>query len=162
MIIWFQFYKEMSQSIPSEKREKLSRSMVFFAKLWMKFVTERCERGRGRRPRWAYQGLEFLQTVCEPRNTKHLTEEEFEDLKLNMDVCISHVVGTTAPSTPESGFYSASPRSSIEHIRARSRGSSPSPRPSYKSQRSNSRKTSMEQGSPGLDSLDGLSFNQGR
>lgn len=152
----------MSESITSEKREKLSRSMVFFANLWMKFVTERCERGRGMRPRWAYQGLEFLQSVCEPRNTKHLTEEEFEDLKLNMDVCISHVIGTTAPSTPESGFYSASPRSSIEHIRARSRGSSPSPRPSYKSQRSNSRKTSMEQASPGLDSIDGISFPPGR
>ncbi|EEZ98383.1 mitogen-activated protein kinase kinase kinase 4 [Tribolium castaneum] len=155
----FEFYKEMSDSIPTDRREKLARSMVQFANLWMKFVTERCERGRGMRPRWAYQGLEFLLTVCEPRNTKHLTEEEFEDLKKNMDVCISHVIGTTAPSTPESGFYSASPRSSIEHIRARSRGSSPSPRPSYKSQRSNSRKTSMEQGSPVIDSLDAISFN---
>jgi mitogen-activated protein kinase kinase kinase 4 len=155
----FEFYKEMSESVPSGGREKLSRSMVHFANLWMKFVTERCERGRGMRPRWAYQGLEFLLTVCDPRNTNHLTEEEFEDLKRNMDECISHVIGTTAPSTPESGFYSASPRTSVEHIRARSRGSSPSPRPTYKSQRSNNRKTSMEQGSPLTDSLDAITFN---
>ncbi|KAJ3666937.1 hypothetical protein Zmor_002358 [Zophobas morio] len=155
----FEFYKEMSESMPSEKRQKLARSMVQFANLWMKFVTDRCERGRGMRPRWAYQGLEFLLTVCEPRNTQYLTEEEFEDLKRNMDVCISHVIGTTAPSTPESGFYSASPRSSLEHIRIRSRGSSPSPRPTYKSQRSNGRKTSMEQGSPVGDSLDAISFS---
>ena len=99
--------------MPSEKRQKLARSMVQFANLWMKFVTDRCERGRGMRPRWAYQGLEFLLTVCEPRNTQYLTEEEFEDLKRNMDGCISHVIGPTAPSTPESGFYSASPRSSL-------------------------------------------------
>jgi hypothetical protein len=159
LLVIFQFYKEMSESVPSGGREKLSRSMVHFANLWMKFVTERCERGRGMRPRWAYQGLEFLLTVCDPRNTNHLTEKEFEDLKRNMDECISHVIGTTAPSTPESGFYSASPRTSVEHIRARSRGSSPSPRPTYKSQRSNNRKTSMEQGSPLTDSLDAITFN---
>lgn len=152
----------MSESIPSDSREKLSRSMVQFANLWMKFVTEKCERGRGMRPRWAYQGLEFLLAVCEPRNTKHLTEEEFDELKKNMDVCISHVVGTTAPSTPESGFYSASPRSSIEHMRARSRGSSPSPRSTFKTSRSNSRKTSQEQGSPVIDSLDAVNFNSSR
>lgn len=127
----------------------------------MQFVTERCERGRGMRPRWAYQGLEFLLTVCEPCNTKYLTEQEFEDLKRNMDICISHVIGEMGPTTPDSGIYTASPRQSLDHIRSRSRGSSPSPRPHYKSQRSNasnSRKTSMEQNSPTPDSTDG-SFN---
>ncbi|KAJ8934430.1 hypothetical protein NQ318_017131 [Aromia moschata] len=153
----FEFYKEMSDCAPVVYRSRLVLSMVDFANLWMRFVTERCERGRGMRPRWAYQGMEFLLTVCEPANTAHLTEETFETLKRDMDVCISHVIGTTAPSTPESGFMSAgsaaSPRSSLEHIRARSRGSSPSPRPTYKSQRSGaSRKTSaveQQQHSPG-------------
>ncbi|CAH1963334.1 unnamed protein product [Acanthoscelides obtectus] len=159
----FDFYKEMSDTTPSAFRGRLVHSMVDFATLWMKFVTERCERGRGMRPRWAYQGMEFLLTVCEPTNTKHLTEEKFEQLKKDMDVCISHVIGTTAPSTPDSGFYSASPRSSIEQIRSRSRGSSPSPRPTYKSQRSGAnRKISIEQHSPGADSLDStcLSFRR--
>ncbi|VEN46850.1 unnamed protein product [Callosobruchus maculatus] len=157
----FDFYKEMSDTTPSAYRGRLAHSIVDFATLWMKFVTERCERGRGMRPRWAYQGMEFLLTVCEPTNTKHLTEEKFEQLKKDMDVCISHVIGTTAPSTPDSGFYSASPRSSIEQIRSRSRGSSPSPRPAYKSQRSGAnRKISIEQHSPGVDSSEGLSFRR--
>ncbi|XP_030753033.1 mitogen-activated protein kinase kinase kinase 4 [Sitophilus oryzae] len=157
----FEFYKEMTDGSPNDYRSRIVYSMVHFAKLWMTFVTERCERGRGMRPRWANQGMEFLLTVCEPANTKYLTEEEFEDLKKNMDECISHLIGTTAPSTPESGFYSASPRISLEHIRTRSRGSSPSPRPTYKSQRSAPlRKTSLEQ-SPISDLVDNvnLSFN---
>ncbi|KAL3279949.1 hypothetical protein HHI36_017455 [Cryptolaemus montrouzieri] len=153
----FEFYKEMADFIPHNKRGKLVASMVQFANLWMKFVVEKCDRGRGMRPRWAYQGLEFLVTVCEPRNTKYLSENEFEELKKNMDQCISHVIGNTAPSTPESGFYSASPRSSTS---ARSRGSSPSPRPTYKSQRSASRKTSQEKmSSPcSADTVDSFPF----
>ncbi|XP_076250455.1 mitogen-activated protein kinase kinase kinase 4 isoform X2 [Rhynchophorus ferrugineus] len=156
----FEFYKEMTDGSPNDYRSKIVHSMVQFSKLWMTFVTERCERGRGMRPRWANQGMEFLLTVCEPANTKYLSEEEFENLKKNMDECISHLIGTTAPSTPESGFYSASPRMSLEHIRTRSRGSSPSPRPTYKSQRSAPlRKTSLEQQSPNTDVTDNINFN---
>lgn len=155
----FEFYREMSESTPPEHRDRLVYSMVDFANLWMKFVTERCERGRGMRPRWAFQGMEFLLTVCEPANTQHLTEEKFEKLKRDMDVCISHLIGTTAPSTPESGFHSASPRTSLDHIRSRSRGSSPSPRPAYLSQRSGMmRKTSAEQ-SPCTDLVDAVNLN---
>lgn len=153
------FYREMSESTPPEHRDRLVYSMVDFANLWMKFVTERCERGRGMRPRWAFQGMEFLLTVCEPANTQHLTEEKFEKLKRDMDVCISHLIGTTAPSTPESGFHSASPRTNLDHIRSRSRGSSPSPRPAYLSQRSGMmRKTSAEQ-SPCTDLVDAVNLN---
>jgi len=47
----------------------------------------------GMRPRWANQGMEFLLTVCEPANTRYLTEDEFEDLKKTMDDCISHLIG---------------------------------------------------------------------
>ncbi|XP_029713215.2 mitogen-activated protein kinase kinase kinase 4 isoform X2 [Aedes albopictus] len=96
---------------------KLSNAIVHFAKLWMKFVTERCERGRGLRPRWANQGLEFLISACDPQCTSHLSNKEFEDLKSKMDACISHVIGTIREP---------------ERIRRspRSRKSSPSPSPS--------------------------------
>lgn len=33
----------------------LALGIITFAKMWMLFVTERCERGRGMRPRWASQ-----------------------------------------------------------------------------------------------------------
>lgn len=149
----------MSRFIPTKSQEKLAKSMVNFANLWMSFVMERYEKGRGKRPRWANQGLDFLLTVCEPKHTKYLTDKEFEDLKSKMDACISHVIGTTAPSTPDSGFYSASPRISLELSRSypRSRGSSPSPKQTYKSQRSTSRKTSTER-SPLHEILDSPTF----
>ncbi|XP_070165065.1 mitogen-activated protein kinase kinase kinase 4 isoform X1 [Polyergus mexicanus] len=115
----FEFHKEMCKLFSLEEKAILARGLVSFALLWMEFVRTRCERGRGLRPRWANQGLEFLITVCEPHNTKHLTDQEFEELKTCMDRCISHVVGTVsvAGSTPET-----------ENLRrlSRSRASSPS------------------------------------
>ncbi|XP_011688752.1 PREDICTED: mitogen-activated protein kinase kinase kinase 4 [Wasmannia auropunctata] len=115
----FDFHKEMCKLFSLEEKAILARGLVSFALLWMEFVRTRCERGRGLRPRWANQGLEFLITVCEPHNTKHLTDQEFEELKRCMDRCISHVVGTVSVtgSTPET-----------ENIRrlSRSRASSPS------------------------------------
>lgn len=87
----------------------LSLGIINFAKMWMEFVTQRCERGRGVRPRWATQGLEFLIAACDPSNTRHLSEEQFEDMKTKMDACISHVVGIGAE--PEKIRKRASPRS---------------------------------------------------
>ncbi|XP_035440786.2 mitogen-activated protein kinase kinase kinase 4 isoform X3 [Spodoptera frugiperda] len=80
---------------------RVARAIIHFARCWMMFVVERCDRGRGLRPRWASQGLEFLMLACDPRNTKHLSEEEFEELKSLMDGCISHVIGSRpAPHPP--------------------------------------------------------------
>lgn len=87
----------------------LSLGIINFAKMWMEFVTERCERGRGVRPRWATLGLEFLIAACDPSNTRHLSDEEFDDLKTKMDACISHVVGIG--TDPEKIRKRASPRS---------------------------------------------------
>ncbi|XP_012527808.1 mitogen-activated protein kinase kinase kinase 4 isoform X2 [Monomorium pharaonis] len=114
----FDFHKEMCKLFSLEEKAILARGLVSFALLWMEFVRTRCDRGRGLRPRWANQGLEFLITVCEPQNTKHLTDQEFEELKRFMDRCISHVVGSVSVtgSTPET-----------DNIRrlSRSRASSP-------------------------------------
>lgn len=95
----FDYHKEICKLFAFEEKATLARSLVSFAFLWMEFVKTRCERGRGLRPRWANQGLEFLITVCEPQYTKHLTDEEFEELKTCMDRCISHVVGSTNTAT---------------------------------------------------------------
>lgn len=107
----FDYYKETCKLFGLEEKAVLARSLVSFALLWMEFVRTRCERGRGLRPRWANQGLEFLITVCEPYNTKYLTDQEFEELKTSMDRCISHVVGsanTAASVEAESNnFYHA-------------------------------------------------------
>ncbi|CAH2981578.1 unnamed protein product [Chilo suppressalis] len=107
-------------SAQSEEREwaaKVARAVIEFARCWMRFVVERCDRGRGLRPRWASQGLEFLMLACDPCNTKHLSEEEFEELKELMDGCISHVVGSrpradvTLAPRPRHRLQSPSPSS---------------------------------------------------
>ncbi|XP_052739781.1 mitogen-activated protein kinase kinase kinase 4 isoform X2 [Bicyclus anynana] len=82
----------------AEWAKRTARAVVEFARCWMTFVVERCDRGRGLRPRWASQGLEFLMLACDPCNTKHLSDEEFEDLKQLMDGCISHVIGSRTPT----------------------------------------------------------------
>lgn len=97
----FEFHKEIHRlheikvaSCKDKQCEKnLALMIIDFGKLWMKFVKERTERGRGVRPRWATQGLEFLTTVCDPQNTHFLNDKEFEELKKEMDCCISHVIG---------------------------------------------------------------------
>ncbi|XP_045449403.1 uncharacterized protein LOC123657968 [Melitaea cinxia] len=94
--------REAADAAPLETEcaARAARAVVQFAQCWMSFVVERCDRGRGLRPRWASQGLEFLMLACDPYNTKYLSDDEFEDLKQQMDFCISHVVGSRTPPTP--------------------------------------------------------------
>lgn len=96
----FEYHKEICKLFLPNERSVLARGLVSFALLWMDFVKTMCERGRGLRPRWANQGLDFLMTICEPLNTKHLTDQEFEELKTCMDRCISHVIGTAVVHSP--------------------------------------------------------------
>ncbi|XP_076665905.1 mitogen-activated protein kinase kinase kinase 4 [Andrena cerasifolii] len=129
----FDYHKETCKLFALEEKAVLARSLVSFALLWMEFVRTRCERGRGLRPRWANQGLEFLITVCEPHNTKHLTDEEFEELKTCMDRCISHVVGSansaTNVETENLRRLSRSRASSPSHTRSRAASLSLSQKP---------------------------------
>nr|CAD7417974.1 unnamed protein product [Timema cristinae] len=99
--------------------------MISFAQQWMIFVKERCERGRGLRPRWANHGLDFLNTVCEPENTQYLSDSDFEKLKSSIDECISHVIGTAVPASHSPPFHPHMSRSSVDQLYPRSRGSSP-------------------------------------
>ncbi|XP_033609208.1 mitogen-activated protein kinase kinase kinase 4 isoform X3 [Cryptotermes secundus] len=130
----FEYHKEICRLVTGDAHEKLARGMVSFAQQWMCFVKDRCERGRGLRPRWANQGLDFLMTVCEPQNTNFLNDQEFEALKSNIDECISHVIGTATPTSCTPPYHPHNSRSPLDHC-PRSRGSSPSPRsrtPSYR------------------------------
>ncbi|ALC45477.1 Mekk1 [Drosophila busckii] len=106
----------------------LALGIIAFAKMWMHFVMERCERGRGMRPRWASQGLEFLMLACDLQITQHLDDEQFEQLKQQMDRCISHVVGIT--SEPEKvARKKASPRTRKTSSPATSRSRTPTRTP---------------------------------
>nr|CAD7412373.1 unnamed protein product [Timema poppensis] len=119
------YHKEVSRLVTGKARCKLTRGMISFAQQWMIFVKERCERGRGLRPRWANHGLDFLNTVCEPENTQHLSDCDFEKLKTSIDECISHVIGTAVPASHSPPFHPHMSRSSVDQLYPRSRGSSP-------------------------------------
>ncbi|XP_075149003.1 mitogen-activated protein kinase kinase kinase 4 isoform X2 [Haematobia irritans] len=132
----FEYHKDVirlfEHRIMANKNEgcecDLALGIVTFAKMWMQFVTERCERGRGMRPRWASQGLEFLILACDPQITRHLDETQFEDLKKKMDRCISHVIGIT--SEPEKvARKKASPRTRKGSSPATSRSRTPTRSP---------------------------------
>lgn len=125
----FEYLKEVCRLGTGAAKSQLCSELFGFAHHWMRFVRERCERGRGLRPRWANHGLDFLMTVCEPHLTNYLTNEEFEDLKSSIDDCISHVIGTATPPVTSSPPC---------YITPRSRGASPCPSPS---QRSGSRRS---------------------
>lgn len=98
----FEYHKNLSmlfETTPTSSRSSkvdkgLAKAIVGFARCWMKFVMERCERGRGLRPRWAATGLDFLTIACDPHNTEQIDERDFEELKSAMDKCISHVIGS--------------------------------------------------------------------
>ncbi|XP_032596236.1 mitogen-activated protein kinase kinase kinase 4 isoform X2 [Drosophila grimshawi] len=106
----------------------LALGIISFAQMWMHFVMERCERGRGMRPRWASQGLEFLMLACDLQITQHLDDRQFEELKQQMDRCISHVIGIT--SEPEKVIRKkASPRTRKTSSPATSRSRTPTRTP---------------------------------
>ncbi|KAH8359405.1 hypothetical protein KR093_006522, partial [Drosophila rubida] len=132
----FEYHKDVirlfEQRIMDQKDSshtvELALGIISFAKMWMHFVMERCERGRGMRPRWASQGLEFLMLACDLQITQHLDDRQFEELKQQMDRCISHVIGIT--SEPEKvARKKASPRTRKTSSPATSRSRTPTRTP---------------------------------
>ncbi|XP_013387498.1 mitogen-activated protein kinase kinase kinase 4-like [Lingula anatina] len=105
----FEYHKEVTRLVTGDARQKLAHGLISFAKEWTKFVTQKCERGRGVKPRWAMQGLEFLTVACEARVLALLTEGEFLDLKHSINNCISHVIGSSSDKTGSPNFRTSSP-----------------------------------------------------
>lgn len=139
----FEYHKEIGRVATNDVKSRLSKEYINFALQWMSFVKIWCERGKGSKPRWAVQGLDYLTFVCDPHNTSHLNEEEFEKFQKAVELCILFVVGTASPlaekraSSPHILHHSG--RSSLDGSRPRSRASSPASRtksPGYRSSRS--------------------------
>ena len=47
--------------------------------------SDRCERGKGVKPRWAVHGVEFLIISSGPTYTQHLSDEEFASFKVRIE-----------------------------------------------------------------------------
>ncbi|XP_071112541.1 mitogen-activated protein kinase kinase kinase 4-like [Haliotis cracherodii] len=146
----FEYYKEVSRLVSGDQRQRLGRGLVKFAKSWMKFVSEKCERGRGMRPRWANQGLDFLTVACEPKVLACLSEDEFQELKKNINDCITHVIG----SADKGGHWphgKSVAEGNFRHPMQRF-PSCPEPSLSQKMVRSNSSRSTFSEGIPHVSS----------
>ncbi|CAG2253678.1 MAP3K4 [Mytilus edulis] len=106
------YLKEVTRLVTGEPRQKLGTRLVSFAKQWMQFVMEKCDKGRGMRPKWASHGLDFLTVACQPVVLAGLTEQEFQDLKHSINNCISHVIGSADRNIPTSPTHGGSMHSS--------------------------------------------------
>ncbi|XP_020895625.1 mitogen-activated protein kinase kinase kinase 4 [Exaiptasia diaphana] len=100
----FEYLKEVARLVSGTARKTLAKDMLSFARKWISFVMEKCERGRGTRPRWATQGLDFLTIAIDGKIISEMAETDFQLLKKQINDCISHVVGS-ANGGPSSSAY---------------------------------------------------------
>ncbi|XP_005109668.1 mitogen-activated protein kinase kinase kinase 4 isoform X2 [Aplysia californica] len=91
----FEYQKELMRLICRDQREKQCLMIVAFAKDWMSFVINKCEMGRGTRPRWATTGLEFISLACDPKNVVCLTDQQFQEFQKRIDDALTHIIGST-------------------------------------------------------------------
>nr|XP_047128711.1 mitogen-activated protein kinase kinase kinase 4-like isoform X2 [Hydra vulgaris] len=92
----FEYLREVFRLFTGQHRLELSKLFIRLSKIWMNFVMTKTERGRGTRPRWAAQGMEFLIAAIDPINLEQLSGDEFQSLKSEMQACARHVIGTYA------------------------------------------------------------------
>lgn len=118
----FNYYEKICKLFHENERYIFVHNLIYFSKLWMDFVQTRCDRGRGIRPGWASNGFEFLSIACHPLHTKHLSDDEFEELKTSMDRCITHVIGDNRNVVTSTGTFTE--QDGLKHL-SRSPGLSP-------------------------------------
>ena len=112
----FEFNKDVLRLVSGKPNVELALNVVKLANLWMEFTVAHSERGRGLRPKWATQGLEFLVTACESDITCHLPDDEFKKLKDSVSQCVHHIIGSLDTSSK--------PQSSSSTVRRYSKNSS--------------------------------------
>lgn len=66
-------------------KEQATHYSVSISKRWINFVHKRCEPGRGLKPKWANNGVDFLLNVCEPQNVAGLSDVDFKVCNANTE-----------------------------------------------------------------------------
>ncbi|XP_076445793.1 mitogen-activated protein kinase kinase kinase 4-like [Babylonia areolata] len=112
----FEYSKEVMRLISTDQRQRQCQMLVAFADDWMNFVLQKCERGRGTRPRWATHGLDFLTSVCDPKFLAYLSNQEFEKFKQTISDCLTHVIGTMEQRPIGAGISLSKPVESRQMI----------------------------------------------
>ncbi|XP_071530903.1 mitogen-activated protein kinase kinase kinase 4 [Panulirus ornatus] len=100
----FEYHKEVTRLVTGHHHADVPPLLVGLARMWMKFIQSHYSQGKGSKPRWANAGLEFIVFVCDPHNTKHLSEDDFQELVREIEACRQFIIGTPPeikqPGTP--------------------------------------------------------------
>ncbi|XP_072162265.1 mitogen-activated protein kinase kinase kinase 4 isoform X2 [Bemisia tabaci] len=110
----FEYYKEVFRMTSNCMHTQFSECIIGLANLWINFVKERCEQGRGLKPKWATQGLDYLVVACDPQHTDYLSDEKFQSFKAAVEDIIDYIVGTQDNHSPhicKKLLFNSSPRS---------------------------------------------------
>lgn len=100
--VGFEYHKEVERLLSGNEKSRHAECILVLAEQWITYVLEKCERGRGKRPRWANQGLDFLILVLDPQKVASLEDDEYQTLKNKISTCINHVIGgpDSRPASP--------------------------------------------------------------
>lgn len=102
--VGFEYHKEVERLLSGSEKARHAECTLKLADQWMTYVLHKCERGRGKRPRWANQGLEFLSLSLEPQKVASLEDDEYIKLKNKVSSCISYIIGdperSASPTEP--------------------------------------------------------------
>ena len=63
LLFLVKYLKEVARLVIGAMKDTLGHSMLAFARQWMTFVTSKCERGRGTRPRYILF-YKIIRIVC--------------------------------------------------------------------------------------------------
>lgn len=91
----FEYETSLIRLITGNLRIKLAKQLISFALQWIKFVVNKCEKGKGFKTRWASQGMQYLSVAMEPQYLQDLTDEEFNFLKTEVDKFLDHVYNSS-------------------------------------------------------------------
>ncbi|KAL5233991.1 hypothetical protein ACI65C_001401 [Semiaphis heraclei] len=89
----FEYHKEANKIMCGPYKDQATLYNVSISKRWINFVHKRCEPGRGLKPKWANNGVDFLLSVCEPQNLAGLNDEEFKNFKILIENCVMFIIG---------------------------------------------------------------------
>ncbi|VVC26621.1 Hypothetical protein CINCED_3A025889 [Cinara cedri] len=105
----FEYHKETNKILCGPYQDQATLYNVSISKRWINFVHKRCEPGRGLKPKWANNGLDFLLSVCEPQNIAGLSDEEFKDFNILIENCIVYIIGKTDDGSSSFSNQSSKP-----------------------------------------------------
>lgn len=91
----FDFVKEATRIMSGEFRDKMTELHMNIATKWMDYVLKHRCKGKGHRPRWATQGLNFLVAI-DVSYWYSVSEEKFNSIKEKINSFINHLIGDSS------------------------------------------------------------------